>query len=168
MQCFNMDADYSFDDFREIVSKLRSECPWDKAQTLLSLKPCFFDEAAETAAGINIQEKTGDAGNLCEEPGDLLLLIVLESRIAEEKGLFSLDDVVCGISRKMIRRHPHVFGSGFTDESGRPARKWEEIKRLEKAGKTAEETAYEKRAVKEAKREAIQYFERNTKEGQNI
>ena len=135
MQCFNMDADYSFDDFREIVSKLRSECPWDKAQTLLSLKPCFFDEAAETAAGINIQEKTGDAGNLCEELGDLLLLIVLESRIAEEKGLFSLDDVVCGISRKMIRRHPHVFGGENYETAEASKARWDEIKRQEKEAK---------------------------------
>ena len=158
MKCFNMDESHSFADFREIIAKMRQECPWDRAQTLSSLLPCLFDEMAETAAGVHLYEKTGDAENLCEELGDLLMVILLESRIAEEKGLFSLEDVIEGISRKMIRRHPHVFGCGFVDEKGELVRKWDEIKRLEKAGKTEEQILRGKEAVRAAEEEIGGYF----------
>lgn len=156
-----MEDCHSFDDFREIIARLRQECPWDKAQTLSSLKPSLFGELAETVAGINLYEETEDAENLCEELGDLLMVIMLMSRIAEEDGLFSLDDVIEGISRKMIRRHPHVFGTGFVDENGELVRKWSEIKKLEKAGKTQEELEAEKREVKAAEHEILRYFEQS-------
>ncbi|MGN0360012.1 MAG: MazG nucleotide pyrophosphohydrolase domain-containing protein [Hominisplanchenecus sp.] len=158
MQCFKMDESHSFDDFREIVDRLRQECPWDRAQTLSSLKPCLLDETAETVAGINIYEKTGRAENLCEELGDLLLLVLLESRIAKEQGLFDLDDVIEGISRKMIRRHPHVFGTGYVDENGELVRRWDEIKKLEKAEKTAEERKLEEAEVRSAIEEVYSYY----------
>ena len=136
MKCFNMDESHSFADFREIIAKMRQECPWDRAQTLSSLLPCLFDEMAETAAGVHLYEKTGDAENLCEGLGDLLMVILLESRIAEEKGLFSLEDVIEGISRKMIRRHPHVFGEleAITPEEG--LKLWNQMKAREKAEKS--------------------------------
>lgn len=153
-----MDDRCSFDDFRKIIERLRQECPWDKAQTLSSLKPSLFGELAETVAGIQLYEETKDADNLCEELGDLFMVIMLMSRIAEEDGLFSIDDVIEGVSRKMIRRHPHVFGTGFVDENGELVRKWSEIKRLEKAGKTAEELKREEDAVKAAEKEISDYF----------
>ena len=133
MKCFNMDESHSFADFREIIAKMRQECPWDRAQTLSSLRPCLFDEMAETAAGVHLYEKTGDAENLCEELGDLLMVILLESRIAEEKGLFSLEDVIEGISRKMIRRHPHVFGDVKVSSVEEGLALWNAIKAQEKA-----------------------------------
>ena len=86
------------------------------------------------------------------------MVILLESRIAEEKGLFSLEDVIEGISRKMIRRHPHVFGCGFVDGNGELVRKWDEIKRLEKAGKTEEQILRGKEAVRAAEEEIGGYF----------
>lgn len=147
-----------FDDFLQVVSELRRGCPWDRAQTLLSLEPCLLNETAETVAGIHIYEKTQDAENLCEELGDLLFLILLQSEIAGEEGLFTLEDVIEGISRKMIRRHLHVFGKGFTDENGELIRGWKEIKKLEKAGKTAEELAMQKREVETAEREIARFF----------
>ncbi|MBR6469048.1 MAG: nucleotide pyrophosphohydrolase [Lachnospiraceae bacterium] len=96
---------------RSIVEKLRSEdgCAWDRAQTHESLKPECIEEAAEVICGINILEETGDATNLKEELGDLLLQVMFHSVIAQEEGLFTFDDVAKAISEKMIRRHPHVF-----------------------------------------------------------
>lgn len=154
-----MENSHSFDDFRGIIERLRQECPWDKAQTLSSLKPSLFGELAETVAGIQLCEETKDAENLCEELGDLLMVLMLMSRIAEENGLFSIDDIIEGISKKMIRRHPHVFGTGFVDENGELVRKWSEIKKLEKAGKTAEEIERQEEAVRAAEKEIVNYFE---------
>lgn len=111
-------------------------------------------------AGINLYEETGDAENLCEELGDLLMVLMLMSRIAEEGGLFSLDDVIEGISRKMIRRHPHVFGTGFVDENGELVRKWSEIKKLEKAGRTAEELKRQEEAVWDAEKEIVKSLDK--------
>ena len=130
---------------RSIVEKLRSEdgCAWDRAQTHESLKPECIEEAAEVICGINILEETGDATNLKEELGDLLLQVMFHSVIAQEEGLFTFDDVAKAISEKMIRRHPHVF-AGVTyasDEERHNA--WEEIKKAEKEGREWEESYIE-------------------------
>ena len=122
---------------KSIVEKLRSEdgCPWDKAQTHESLKASCIEEAAEVICGINILDKTGDADNLKEELGDLLLQIMFHSVMAEEEGLFTFEDVAKSISDKMVRRHPHVFGDmKFATEEELHAA-WTEIKRKEKEGK---------------------------------
>ena len=96
---------------QKIVEVLRSEkgCPWDREQTHESLKPACIEEAAEVLAGIDILSATGKAENLKEELGDLLLQVVFHARLAEEAGLFNLDDVAKTVSDKMERRHPHVF-----------------------------------------------------------
>ncbi len=125
------------DRLKEIVQTLRSEhgCPWDRKQTHTSLKPECIEEAAEVISGINILEATGDAENLKEELGDLLLQVMFHSVIAEEEGLFTFDDVAKVVSDKMVRRHPHVF-SGVTYESEEDLHAaWAEIKRQEKEGK---------------------------------
>ena len=127
----------SIDDFKKIIQKLRSPdgCPWDRRQTHASLKAPCIEEAAEVICGINIMEATGDPDNLKEELGDLLMQIVMHACIAEEEGLFTLDDVIQGISEKMIRRHPHVFaGEAYCGPDGEKQR-WEEIKAAEKNGK---------------------------------
>ena len=133
---------HSFAGFCRIVEQLRSEngCPWDRAQTFESLRPCMVNEMTEAVAGIRIWQDTGDASNLCEELGDVLLQVVLLAQIAQEQGLFSIEDVVCGISQKMIRRHPHVFGSSAGEVQAQevPGR-WEEIKRAEKKNRTQEQ-----------------------------
>ena len=136
-----MSETYSFEDYCGIVDALRDEngCPWDRQQTHVSLKPCMINETAETIAAINYYEKTGDAENFCEELGDMLLQIVLQSRIASEEGLFTIQDVIQKASEKMIRRHPHVFGDKSIELPGAVAKEWEEIKRLEKAGMSDEE-----------------------------
>ena len=136
----------------DIVKKLRSEdgCPWDRQQTHESLKPECIEEAAEVISGINILKATGEADNLKEELGDLLLQVMFHSVIAEEEGLFTFDDVAETISEKMIRRHPHVF-SGVTYSSREEQHAaWEAIKRAEKDGREWQEE-YLKEAFSESK-----------------
>ncbi len=122
---------------KTIVEQLRSEngCPWDKAQTHESLKPACIEEAAEVICGINILTKTGDAENLKEELGDLLLQVMFHAVLAEEEGLFTFDDVVKSVSYKMVRRHPHVFADVVYESREEQLQAWENIKKTEKAGK---------------------------------
>lgn len=131
------DRKYTFQDFREIIERLRSEdgCPWDREQTHTSLKPCLTEEAEEVLRGIDIYESTGDWDNLCEELGDLLLQVMMHSVIAEQEGVFTIDDVIQTVSEKMVRRHPHVFGNGQADTSEEVLLTWEEIKAQEKMEK---------------------------------
>ena len=141
-----------FEEFKNIIARLRAPdgCPWDREQTHSSLKATCIEEATEVICGINILEATGNSDNLKEELGDLLLQVVLHAQIAEEEGLFTLEDVICGISDKMIRRHPHVFGEDTVSDSGEVLTKWGDIKKWEKAGKEWTE-AYLQGAFDEAK-----------------
>ena len=143
----------SFDELKEVVRRLRAEdgCPWDREQTHASLKPACIEEAAEVICGINVYEETGNAENLKEELGDLLLQVVMQAQIAEEEGIFTLDDVITGISEKMIRRHPHVFGTQKVSGSQEVLDNWEEIKKKEKEGK-ADVSAFLPGAFDEAQR----------------
>ena len=148
------------DRLKTIVEKLRAEdgCPWDRAQTHESLKPACIEEAAEVIGGINILAETGKAGNLREELGDLLLQVVFHAVIAEEEGLFTLEDVARTVSDKMVRRHPHVFaGAKYSSDEERHAA-WERIKKAEKEGREWQET-YLAAAMEEAK-ELIDVAER--------
>ena len=124
-----------FEKFKEIIARLRGEggCPWDREQTHESLKAPCIEEAAEVICGINILDETGNAANLKEELGDLLLQVVMHAQIAEEEGIFTMDDVIADISEKMIRRHPHVFGNVTAETSNEVLQNWEEIKSEEKA-----------------------------------
>lgn len=140
-----MDKRYTFEDYRRIVDALRAPggCPWDRAQTHESLKPCMINETVEALAAVN----RGDTDNLCEELGDLLLLILLQSSIAGEEGSFTLDDVIQRAAEKMVRRHPHVF----PDENGKTRKvAWDAIKAAERAGQTEED----RKAAREAERRA--------------
>ena len=125
---------YTWEDFRGIIARLRAPegCPWDRAQTHESMKGNTIEEAYEVNQAVSDLTATGNPDNLCEELGDLLLQVMLHSQIAEEYGEFTLEDVIDGITRKMIRRHPHVFG-GETYESDEERRAaWEAIKSQEK------------------------------------
>lgn len=132
-----VDKQYTYEDFLEIIATLRSEngCPWDKVQTHESLKPCMMEEAAELLASIRIYDKTGNPENMIEELGDVLLQVVMHAQIASEEGLFTMEDVVNEVSRKMVRRHPHVFGTGNADTPDEVLVNWEEIKKEEKKDK---------------------------------
>jgi len=122
-----------FCEFCGIIDTLLGEggCPWDREQTHQSLAPHFLNEAKELVDAI----KSGDSENLCEELGDILLHVVIMSKIAHKEGLFGLDDVVDGICNKMIRRHPHVFGDVKGISIDNVLDQWEEIKKAEKDGK---------------------------------
>lgn len=133
-----MEKKYTYEDFLDIIKTLRDEngCPWDREQTHESLKPCMTEEAAELIAAIRIYEKTGNAENLLEELGDVLLQVVMHAQIADEEGLFTMEDVVNHVAAKMVRRHPHVFGDAEADSSVQVLKNWEEIKKQEKEGKS--------------------------------
>ena len=121
---------YSFQDLTDVIATLRSEkgCPWDREQTFESLKQCLADETEEAMAAVDNK----DMDNLCEELGDVLLLVMMNSQIAREKGFFTIDDVVDGICRKMIRRHPHVFGDAKVNTAAEGLALWNAIKAQEK------------------------------------
>lgn len=122
---------HTFDDLIGIIAELRSDhgCPWDKEQTFESLKKCLADEAQEVFEAVDNK----DMENLCEELGDVLLQVVLYSQIAKEAGAFTIDDVIDGISEKMVRRHPHVFGDIEVNSPEEALALWKEIKLQEKA-----------------------------------
>lgn len=133
-----MEGKYTYQDFLDIIETLRSEngCPWDKEQTHESLRPCIMEEAYELVAAIRIYNQTKNAENMVEELGDLLLQVVMQSQIAKEEGLFTMEDVINEVAAKMVRRHPHVFGNAQVNGSMQVLEKWEEIKKKEKEGKT--------------------------------
>ena len=140
-----------FEELVDVIARLRAKdgCPWDREQTHMSLKAPCIEEAAEVICGINILDKTGNAENLKEELGDLLLQVVMHAQIAKEEGLFNIEDVVRGITEKMIRRHPHVFGEATVSDSGDVLRNWEAIKKYEKQGKI-DDTEYLNEAFDES------------------
>lgn len=133
----NRDKKYTYEDLLGIIRTLRGEngCPWDRVQTHESLKPCMMEEAAELLASIRIYGQTGNPENMREELGDVLLQVVMHAEIASEEGLFTMADVVDEVSRKMVRRHPHVFGTGSADTPEEVLMNWEDIKKEEKKDK---------------------------------
>ncbi len=121
------------DDFAnlcDIVAKLRAPdgCPWDREQTNESLLPALIEEAYETAEAARAQ----DDAHFREELGDLLLLVVMHAQIARETGRFDIEEVIGQVSEKLIRRHPHVFGTSEARDAGAVLKQWEAIKREEK------------------------------------
>lgn len=121
---------YSIDDLREIMIILRSEngCPWDREQTHKSLRQDMLEEAYETVEAIDLENKD----MLCEELGDVLLQVAFHSRLAEEAGDFNFDDVCSGVCKKMIERHPHVFGDVKADNVEEVLTNWDAIKQKSK------------------------------------
>lgn len=122
---------YTFDELRAIVAELRRKCPWDRIQTFESLKECLVSEAEEVCEAVD----NDDRENLCEELGDVLLQVMLNSCIAEEEGSFTFDDVITGLARKLVRRHPHVFGGKKAETPEEALALWREAKRQEREQK---------------------------------
>lgn len=118
------------DRLRAIMHRLRAPggCSWDAEQTHESLVPNLIEEAYETVDAI----RRGDDTDMREELGDLLLQVVFHSEIAQETGRFDLDSVAKGISDKLVRRHPHVFGEAVAGDPDAVLKQWDEIKRGEK------------------------------------
>jgi ATP diphosphatase len=118
----------------EIMARLRAPdgCPWDRVQDFRSIAPYTIEEACEVAEAI----EQGDMAGLKDELGDLLLQVVYHARMAEEGGDFGFDDVVRAISDKMLRRHPHVFGTTPGGPKARPEEvDWEAMKAAERAAR---------------------------------
>ena len=125
---------YTYEQLLEIIAELHSDhgCPWDRAQTHESMIKCLYDECDEVVEAI----KNKDDENLCEELGDVLLQVLLHAQIAAEEGRFTMADVVDGIARKMVRRHPHVFGNAPMAQSEEEGlANWEAVKAMEKEEK---------------------------------
>ncbi|WP_196603034.1 nucleoside triphosphate pyrophosphohydrolase [Pectinatus frisingensis] len=114
----------------DIIKRLREPggCPWDIVQTHKSLRRNLVEEVYEVIEAIDMNDPT----LLCEELGDLLMQVVFHARMAEETGLFSIQDVVDGVTAKLVRRHPHVFGDVTVKDAGEVLMNWEAIKRQEK------------------------------------
>ena len=118
------------EDLRRTVARLRAPggCPWDIEQTHQSLAVCLIEECAELLDTIDRL----DMEHMREELGDVLIQVVFHAQLAEEKGLFDLEAVAREINEKLIRRHPHVFGTGKLDTSAQVITQWEQIKATEK------------------------------------
>ena len=124
----------------EIMAALRTPgtgCPWDLEQDYATIAPYTIEEAYEVSDAIS----RGDLADLRDELGDLLLQVVFHARMAEEEGAFAFGDVVEAITRKMIRRHPHVFGDAEARAAGSAKGQWDRIKAEEKAERRAERLA---------------------------
>ena len=124
----------------EIMAALRTPgtgCPWDLEQDYTTIAPYTIEEAYEVSDAIS----RGDLADLRDELGDLLLQVVFHARMAEEEGAFAFGDVVEAITRKMIRRHPHVFGDAEARAAGSAKGQWDRIKAEEKAERRAERLA---------------------------
>jgi tetrapyrrole methylase family protein/MazG family protein len=121
---------------REIVAILRSPngCPWDREQTHQSIRKNLIEETYEVLETID----DDDPEAMCEEMGDLLLQIMLHSQMAEEDGYFTVQDVIAGLNEKLIRRHPHVFGTSEAEDAEEALQNWQAIKEKEKKGKGKE------------------------------
>ena len=127
---------YDVRDLEEIVRILRAPggCPWDAEQTHESIRRNFLEEAYEAVEAIDEQ----NPDHLKEELGDVLLQVLFHARMEQEAGRFNLDDVADGVCKKLIYRHPHVFGDVSVSGTGEVLTNWEELKRFGKEQDTAD------------------------------
>ena len=123
----------SFDRLVDVVAMLRSKngCPWDLAQTHESLKADLIEEAYELIEAIDAKVPK----KICDELGDLLMQVMLHSQIATDRNEFGVDEVIENLTEKLVRRHPHVFGSVVATDENEVLENWEEIKRGEEGNK---------------------------------
>lgn len=119
----------TFQEFCKTIATLRSEngCPWDKKQTVHTLKKYIREESEELLEALD----TNDPSHICEESGDILFLLVLLAEINQENGFYTMEDVISGINEKMIRRHPHVFAGAPTGSERELTEQWKKIKSQE-------------------------------------
>jgi tetrapyrrole methylase family protein/MazG family protein len=129
----------SFDTLREITARLRAPdgCPWDRQQTHDTLKPFVLEETYEVLEALD----SGNRAELCEELGDLIMQVMIHAQVGIENGEFDVNDVLAGISSKLMRRHPHVFGDVEVSGAQEVLRNWQSIKQAEKKTNGAEPPA---------------------------
>ena len=135
---FTIKERYQFEDLLKIMEILRSEngCMWDRAQDHHSIRRNFIEETYEVCEAIDNE----DVDLLREELGDVLLQVVFHTRIEEEKGTFNIDDVADGICKKLIYRHPHIFGSVDVASTEEILNNWDELKKAEKGQESTTDT----------------------------
>ena len=135
---FNPKDRYGFEDLVEIMAILRSPegCPWDREQTHESIRNNFLEEVYEAVDAIDHK----DTANLREELGDVMMQVVFHAQIAREEGLFELEDVLDEVCQKLIRRHPHIFGTVSANTSQEVLKNWDAIKRQEKGQNSVSDT----------------------------
>lgn len=123
---FEIKDNYDINDFLRLVTVLRSPggCPWDRKQTHESIKKNFIEETYEAVEAIN----KADAEGLKEELGDVLLQVAMHSEMESEKGSFDFNDVVNDICKKLVVRHPHVFGDAAAQSSDEALQNWDQVK----------------------------------------
>ena len=114
----------------DIMDDLREKCPWDRKQTLQSLRPQTIEEVYELSDALMAE----DLHNVSKELGDVLLHVVFYAKIGQEKGAFDMADVINMLCDKLIYRHPHVYGQAKADSAGDVVKNWEQLKRTEKDG----------------------------------
>jgi MazG family protein len=121
----------NFDELISVMERLRAPggCPWDAEQTYESLAQYLLEECYETFDAIQEAAQTGETHNLREELGDVLLQVVFHSTIAREKGDFTIDEVVAGVTEKLVLRHPHVFGEAKLETANDVLQNWDELKK---------------------------------------
>jgi MazG family protein len=131
----------TFDELVSVMARLRAPggCPWDREQTYASLAQYLLEEAYETFDAIQEADRTGDTVNLREELGDILLQVVFHSVIAAERGDFTIDEVVVGVTEKLILRHPHVFGEAELATAQDVLSNWDELKKAQRLASGKEE-----------------------------
>ncbi len=122
----------SFSRLLEIMDELREKCPWDREQTLVSLRTLTIEETYELADAILDEDLDG----IREELGDILLHIVFYAKIGDEKGGFTIREVIDGINKKLVYRHPHIFSDVTVQDAREVEQNWEKLKLTEHQGKT--------------------------------
>ncbi len=127
---FDYKDSYGFDDLVRLMVVLRAECPWDREQTHESIRQSMIEEAYEACEAID----TGDRALLLEELGDVLLQVVFHARMEEEQGSFDINAVCDAECKKLIHRHPHIFGDVQADTADEVLTNWDNIKREDKGG----------------------------------
>lgn len=132
---FQKKTSYGYADLLQIMELLRGPggCPWDREQTHETLRRNFIEESCEVVEAID----KGDPAALCEELGDALLQVVFHAQLEAETGGFTMDDVVDGICKKLVYRHPHVFGTVEVKDTAEELDRWEDLKRREKGQQSA-------------------------------
>lgn len=131
---FQSERRYGWEDLLEVMRLLRSPggCPWDAEQTHASIRRNFLEETYEALDALD----RDDPADMCEELGDVLMQVAFHAQIETERGRFTMDDVIDGVTRKLVYRHPHVFGDVKVEDSREVLVNWEALKRKEKSQAT--------------------------------
>ena len=163
IKVFKEKENYTLADIRELVEILRSKdgCAWDREQTHKSVRNAMIEETYEFIEGLDKNDET----LMKEELGEVMFQVFFHARIAEEEGSFNIDDIADEICKKMVLRHPHVFGDVSVKDSGEVLKNWETIKKAEKSRDTLEKQLESVSSALPSLIRAEKLFSRCKKEG---